>query len=86
MSNRTPARALRSAEVGVWRWDVRTNSVWWSREARALVGLDGGDNPATLEDLDPLIDAGLERGYENFNIKVAPDTDFDLNGAISGRF
>ncbi len=31
-----------------------------------------------LEDLDPLIDEGLEQGFEHFNVKVAPDRDFDL--------
>jgi L-alanine-DL-glutamate epimerase-like enolase superfamily enzyme len=35
-------------------------------------------NPATLDDVDPLIDKGLERGYRHFNIKVAPDLEFDL--------
>jgi L-alanine-DL-glutamate epimerase-like enolase superfamily enzyme len=35
-------------------------------------------NPKTLEELEPLIEKGRERGYENFNVKVAPDTKFDV--------
>lgn len=32
----------------------------------------------SLDEVDPLIDAGWQRGYRNFNIKVAPDPAFDL--------
>lgn len=35
-------------------------------------------NPLKLDDVDRLIDEGLEKGYENFNVKVAPDPDFDI--------
>lgn len=35
-------------------------------------------NPKTLDDLGPLIEKGHERGYRNFNVKVAPDIEFDV--------
>ncbi len=50
----------------------------WGRTTPDELLLSWTLNPKTLDDLDPLIDKGLERGYENFNIKVAPDTDFDV--------
>ncbi|MDX9974566.1 MAG: enolase C-terminal domain-like protein [FCB group bacterium] len=50
----------------------------WGRTLPDDLTLSWTLNPATVDDIDPLIDAGLERGYENFNIKVAPDLEFDL--------
>lgn len=35
-------------------------------------------NPRTLDEIDGLIEHGKARGYQNFNVKVAPDLDFDL--------
>ncbi len=35
-------------------------------------------NPMTLDEIDPLMQKGRERGYRNFNVKIAPDTRFDL--------
>jgi L-alanine-DL-glutamate epimerase-like enolase superfamily enzyme len=35
-------------------------------------------NPKELKDTDALIDEGWKRGYRNFNVKVAPDPQFDL--------
>jgi len=35
-------------------------------------------NPRTLDEVDPLIEAGRRRGYRHFNIKVAPDPKFDV--------
>ncbi|NLX98777.1 MAG: mandelate racemase [Rhodopirellula sp.] len=34
-------------------------------------------NPQSLDEVDKLIDDGWQRGYRNFNIKVAPDPAFD---------
>lgn len=50
----------------------------WGRDTPDDLLLSWTINPATLDDLNPLIDAGLDRGYENFNIKVAPGTAFDV--------
>lgn len=35
-------------------------------------------NPTSLDELPGLIEKGRERGYRNFNVKVAPDLSFDL--------
>ncbi|MFH1737396.1 MAG: enolase C-terminal domain-like protein [bacterium] len=50
----------------------------WGRPSGGEIVLSWTLNPQTLDDLDPLIDEGLERGYRNFNVKVAPDPEFDL--------
>jgi L-alanine-DL-glutamate epimerase-like enolase superfamily enzyme len=50
----------------------------WGREPGKELVLSWTLNPKTLEELEPLIEKGRERGYENFNVKVAPDTKFDV--------
>lgn len=35
-------------------------------------------NPVNIEEIDPLIQKGRERGFRNFNVKIAPDKRFDL--------
>ena len=35
-------------------------------------------NPKTMDDLPEMMAAGRERGFSNFNVKVAPDLDVDL--------
>lgn len=50
----------------------------WGRPAGEDLLLSWTLNPKTLDDLDELIDKGWERGYRNFNVKVAPDPLFDL--------
>jgi len=50
----------------------------WDRKPGKELVLSWTLNPKTLDDLEPLIQTGLERGYENFNVKVAPDPKFDI--------
>lgn len=50
----------------------------WGKQTGKDLLLSWTLNPKKLEDLDGLIDKGLERGFENFNVKVAPDPKFDL--------
>ncbi len=50
----------------------------WGREGASEITLSWTLNPKTLDDLDPSIEQGLSRGYEHFNVKVAPDLKFDL--------
>jgi L-alanine-DL-glutamate epimerase-like enolase superfamily enzyme len=50
----------------------------WGRSLPDELTLSWTLNPKTVDEIDSLIDAGLERGYKNFNIKVAPDLEFDL--------
>ncbi len=50
----------------------------WGRSLPDDLLLSWTLNPKTLDDLEPLIATGKERGFENFNVKVAPDLEFDL--------
>ncbi len=42
-------------------------------------------NARTLEEVPQLVEQGRARGYENFNIKVAPDPEFDVKLAKAAR-
>jgi|TARA_B100000959_G_scaffold86128_1_gene91454 L-alanine-DL-glutamate epimerase-like enolase superfamily enzyme len=50
----------------------------WGRPHGGPLTLSWTLNPRKLDDVDTLIDAGWQRGYRNFNIKVAPDPVFDV--------
>lgn len=56
----------------------QTASQRWNRPGKDRITLSWTLNPAKLDDVGPLIDAGRKRGYRNFNIKVAPDLAFDV--------
>lgn len=49
----------------------------WGREASAPVTLSWTVNVKTLDEVEAVVAEGKERGYKNFNIKVAPDPKFD---------
>jgi len=49
----------------------------WGRNPIDKIELSWTLNPKRLEELEPLIEDGLKRGYRHFNVKVAPDTRFD---------
>jgi L-alanine-DL-glutamate epimerase-like enolase superfamily enzyme len=49
----------------------------WGRVPQETVELSWTLNPLSLDDLEPLIEEGREKGYRNFNVKVAPDLKFD---------
>ncbi len=50
----------------------------WKKEPNTHIKLSWTLNPKKLEDLDELIDEGWRNGFRNFNVKVAPDIEFDL--------
>jgi L-alanine-DL-glutamate epimerase-like enolase superfamily enzyme len=50
----------------------------WKRPGRKRLTLSWTLNPATLDDVPRLIENGRARGYQHFNVKVAPDPRFDL--------
>jgi L-alanine-DL-glutamate epimerase-like enolase superfamily enzyme len=50
----------------------------WGHQAGGSIDLSWTLNPRTLDELDPLIDEGLKRGYRNMNVKVSPDPKFDV--------
>lgn len=50
----------------------------WGRKRGGALDLSWTLNPRSLDEVDELIDAGRQRGYKHFNIKVAPDPEFDV--------
>ena len=50
----------------------------WGRERGGPLTLSWTVNPKSLDETEALIEAGWERGYRNFNIKVAPDPKVDV--------
>lgn len=50
----------------------------WGRQAGESVKLSWTVNARTLSEAETVITDGYERGYSNFNIKVAPDPKFDV--------
>jgi len=50
----------------------------WSRQAAEKITLSWTLNPKELTDLDNLIEQGWQLGYRHFNVKVAPNPQFDL--------
>lgn len=57
----------------------------WQRPQRDRLTLSWTLNPKSLDQVEPLIDAGRERGFKHFNIKVAPDPTFDVSLAKAVR-
>ena len=53
-------------------------SQMWHRPRGGPVKLSWTVNARTLDEAEVVVDAGYKRGYSNFNIKVAPDPDFDV--------
>jgi len=50
----------------------------WKRKGRDRVALSWTVNVRSLEEAEGVVAQGLARGYRNFNIKIAPDPEFDL--------
>lgn len=50
----------------------------WGKTPGAPLTLSWTVNPKTLDEIDGLVAAGRAAGYSHFNVKVAPDPEFDL--------
>ena len=50
----------------------------WGRKPLERLTLSWTVNPASLDEIEPLVEEGRRRGYRHFNVKVAPDPSFDL--------
>ncbi|MFQ6133323.1 MAG: mandelate racemase/muconate lactonizing enzyme family protein, partial [Armatimonadota bacterium] len=50
----------------------------WGRPRGGPLTISWTLNPRKLDEIEPLIDEGWKRGYRNFNVKVAPDPEFDV--------
>ena len=54
---------------------VATN---WRQHGRDQITLSWTLNPRRLDEVEALVAQGRQRGYQHFNVKVAPDPKFDL--------
>jgi L-alanine-DL-glutamate epimerase-like enolase superfamily enzyme len=50
----------------------------WGRPTGGTITLSWTVNVRTIDETESVVAAGRERGYEHFNIKVAPDPEFDV--------
>ena len=50
----------------------------WGRKSSAELTLSWTVASKTLDDIPGIVDEGLARGYEHFNVKVAPDPEYDV--------
>lgn len=50
----------------------------WDRKGRDKIALSWTLNPRTLDEVQDLIEQGRARGYQHFNVKIAPDPKFDV--------
>jgi L-alanine-DL-glutamate epimerase-like enolase superfamily enzyme len=50
----------------------------WGRKPLDQVTLSWTVNPQTIQETETLVEQGRRRGYRHFNVKVAPDPDFDV--------
>ncbi len=50
----------------------------WGRKPLERITLSWTVNPATLDETERLVEEGRARGYRHFNVKVAPDPNYDL--------
>jgi len=57
----------------------------WGRQAEAPLRLSWTVNPRSLDETDGIVAEGRRRGYRDFNIKVAPNPEFDLQLARQVR-
>jgi L-alanine-DL-glutamate epimerase-like enolase superfamily enzyme len=57
----------------------------WGKPAGGLIPLSWTVNVTNIGDAGGVVDEGKKRGYRHFNIKVAPDPDFDVSLAREVR-
>jgi muconate cycloisomerase len=57
----------------------------WNKPTEESITLSWTVNVTDIEDVGPVMEEGKKRGYRHFNIKVAPDLDFDVELAREVR-
>jgi L-alanine-DL-glutamate epimerase-like enolase superfamily enzyme len=57
----------------------------WGKPDGAPIPLSWTVNVTSIDEVGPVMDEGKKRGYRHFNIKVAPDSDFDVTLAREVR-
>jgi L-alanine-DL-glutamate epimerase-like enolase superfamily enzyme len=72
------------AGIDIALWDIASRHLQqplhrlWGRSPGEALTLSWTLNVRELREIEPAVEAGKQRGYHNFNIKVAPDPDFDV--------
>lgn len=72
------------AGIDIALWDLASRlkrqplHALWGRPQGEPLTLSWTINVRELRDIEPAVHEGRQRGYRNFNIKVAPDPDFDI--------
>ena len=76
---------IAKAALDLALWDLRgklrkqsVTRMWRGVDAVRPVVLSWTLNPTTLDDVPPAVDEARRRGYRHFNVKVAPNLEFDL--------
>ncbi len=87
----TTSMPITRAGLDIAMWDlqgrVASQSITelWGMQPGAPLTLSWTLNVKNIEDVEQVASQGKERGYQNFNIKVAPDPDFDVKLATAAR-
>jgi len=71
--------AMQAANSGVWEWDPKTETVYWSDEVWKLYGMEKNNREASVrlwaeavhpEDRDRIVQGALDKADNNFDINV----------------
>ncbi len=79
------------AGIDIALWDLagrvsgKSVTELWGKRTKGPITLSWTLNVRQIQDVGKLVAEANERGYRNFNIKVAPDPDFDTELAIAAR-
>jgi L-alanine-DL-glutamate epimerase-like enolase superfamily enzyme len=57
----------------------------WGKTPLSSIPISWTVNPKTLDETESLVSEGLKRGHKHFNIKVAPDPEYDVQLAKAVR-
>lgn len=80
----TTGMPIARAGIDIALWDLigrlenRPIAELWGKKPGGSLKLSWTVNARTLDEVDGIMKAGSDRGYRDFNIKVAPDLDFDV--------
>ncbi len=72
------------AGIDLALWDLagrragRSLADLWDHRGKDRITLSWTLNPRSLDEIEPLMEEGRRRGFQHFNVKVAPDPKFDL--------
>ncbi len=80
------ALAVRGTNEGLWDWDVRTNSVYFSPRLAEFMGNDGGEFAGTVDDWESRIHPDHRDGvFESLSSHLERRTPFDVEYRFRDR-